>query len=55
MPAKPRRSYPGDSKKVSLVMKAEQTYVIKVFVEEGMKGVEIIDKLNNHYDLDALE
>jgi hypothetical protein len=36
-------------------MKAEQTYIIKFFVEEGMKGVEIINKLDNHYSLDALE
>jgi hypothetical protein len=37
MPAKPRRNYASHSKKVSLVMEVEQRYVIKFFVEEGMK------------------
>jgi hypothetical protein len=49
MPAKPRRNYPGLSKKLSLVMEMDQTYVSKLFVEEGMKLVEIIDRLNQHY------
>jgi hypothetical protein len=31
-------------------MEVEQTHVIKFFVKEGMKGVEIIDRLNKHYD-----
>jgi hypothetical protein len=42
MPAKPRRNYPGYSKKGSLVMKVEQRYVIKFFVEEGMKAVKAL-------------
>jgi hypothetical protein len=35
-------------------MGVEQRYAIKLFVEEGMKGVEIIDRLNRHYGRDAL-
>jgi hypothetical protein len=30
-------------------MEVEQRYVIKFSVEESMKGVEIIDRLNKHY------
>jgi hypothetical protein len=36
-------------------MKVEQSYVIKFFEEEGMKGVEIIDGLNKHYGWDAIQ
>jgi hypothetical protein len=36
-------------------MKLEQTYVIKFFVEEGIKGVEIIDRLDDYYGRDALQ
>jgi hypothetical protein len=36
-------------------MEVEQRYAIKFFVEEGVKGVEIIDRLNKHYDRDALQ
>jgi hypothetical protein len=36
-------------------MEVEQRYVIKFFLEEGMKGVEIIYRLNEHYGRDALE
>jgi hypothetical protein len=36
-------------------MEVEQRYAIKFFVEEGMKGVEIIDRLHKHYDTDALQ
>jgi hypothetical protein len=43
MAAKPRRNYAGESPKVSFVMEMEQKYAIKFFMEEGMKGVEIID------------
>jgi hypothetical protein len=35
-------------------MEVEQRYVIKFLVEEGMKGVEIIDKLDKYYGWDAL-
>jgi hypothetical protein len=33
----------------------EQRCVIKFFVGEGMKGVEIIDKLNKRYDEDGFQ
>jgi hypothetical protein len=36
-------------------MEVEQWYVIKFFVEEDMKGMEIIDRLNKHYGRDALQ
>jgi hypothetical protein len=36
-------------------MQVEQRYVIKFVVEEGMKGVEIIDRLNKHHGRDALQ
>jgi hypothetical protein len=36
-------------------MEVEQRYVITLFVEGGMKGVEVIDKLNKHYGGDALQ
>jgi hypothetical protein len=36
-------------------MDVEQGYVIKFFMEEGMKGVEIIHRLNEHYGEDALQ
>jgi hypothetical protein len=55
MPVKPRRNYPGHSKKVFLVMEVEQTHAIKFFMEEGMQGVEIIDRLNKYYRRDALQ
>jgi hypothetical protein len=38
-----------------LVMEVESRYVIKFFVEEGMKGVEITDRLNKHHGRDALQ
>jgi hypothetical protein len=47
--AKPRRNEPGHSRKVSLVMEVEQKHLIKYFMEEGMKAVEIIDWPNRHY------
>jgi hypothetical protein len=34
-------------------MEVEQRYVIKFFMEEGMKGVETIHKLNKHSYRDA--
>jgi hypothetical protein len=40
---------------VSLVVEVEQKYVINFFVEERMKGVEIIDRLNKHYGRNALQ
>jgi hypothetical protein len=43
----------GHSKEVSLFMEVEQRGVIKFFVREGMKEVEIIDKLNKRYGEDA--
>jgi hypothetical protein len=36
-------------------MDVEQTYANKFFVEKGIKGVEIIDRLNKHYGRDALQ
>jgi hypothetical protein len=36
-------------------MQAEQRYVIKSFVEEGMKRLEIIDVMNKHLGADALQ
>jgi hypothetical protein len=36
-------------------METEQRHLFKFFVEEGMKGVEIVDKLNEHYGGDALQ
>jgi hypothetical protein len=36
-------------------MEVEQRYVIKFFVEEGMKRAEIIDPLNKDYGRDALQ
>jgi hypothetical protein len=36
-------------------MEVEQRYVVKFFVEEGMKRVEIIHNLNKHHDGDALQ
>jgi hypothetical protein len=33
----------------------EQRYVVKFFVESGMKGAEIIDSLNRHHSRDALQ
>jgi hypothetical protein len=50
-----RRNHRGYSKEVSLFMEAEQRYVINLFLEEGMKGVEIIPRLNKHYGKDALQ
>jgi hypothetical protein len=47
--------YPGQSKKVSLVMEVEQTYVIKLFVEEGMKGMETVDRMSKRYGRGALQ
>jgi hypothetical protein len=55
MPAKPCRNYRGHSKKVSLIMEGEQRDVTKFFVEEGIKEVKIIDRLNKHYDRDAIQ
>jgi hypothetical protein len=36
-------------------MEVEQRSVIKFPVEEGVKGLEIIDRLNKHYSGDALQ
>jgi hypothetical protein len=36
-------------------MEVEQRYAIKFFVEEGMKGVEIINMLTKYYCGDALQ
>jgi hypothetical protein len=36
-------------------MEVEQTHLIKFFVKEGMKWVEIIDRLNKHYGRDPLQ
>jgi hypothetical protein len=36
-------------------MNVGQTYVSKFFVEEIMNGVEIIDRLNEHYVRDAIQ
>jgi predicted HTH transcriptional regulator len=36
-------------------MEVEQRYVIKFVVQEGMKGVKIIGRLNKRYDQDALQ
>jgi hypothetical protein len=36
-------------------MEVEQRYVIKFFMEEGMKEVEIINRLNKHYSRGALQ
>jgi hypothetical protein len=33
----------------------EQSYVIKVFVQVGMKGVEVIGRLNRQFGRDALQ
>jgi hypothetical protein len=55
LPAKPHRNYPGHSENESLFREVEQRYVIKFFVEKGMKGVKIIDRLNKHYRGDALQ
>jgi hypothetical protein len=40
---------------VSLFAEVEQRYVIKFFAEERVTGVEIIDRLNQHYGDDALQ
>jgi hypothetical protein len=40
---------------VSLVIEVGHRYVIKFFMEEVMKAVEIIDRLNKHYGWDALQ
>jgi hypothetical protein len=40
---------------MSLFMEVEQRYVIKFFVEEGMKGVKITGRLNKHYGGDAFQ
>jgi hypothetical protein len=55
MPAKPRLKYSDHSQKVSLVTHVWQRYIIKFFVEEGMKEMEITDRLNNHYDRHAIQ
>jgi hypothetical protein len=34
-------------------MELEQRYVIKLFVQEGMKQIEVIDRLDKHYDRNA--
>jgi hypothetical protein len=35
-------------------MEMEQTYLIEFFMDEGVKAVEIIDRLKKHYFWDAL-
>jgi hypothetical protein len=37
------------------VTEVVQRYVLKSFMEEGMKGVEIIERLNEHSGRDALQ
>jgi hypothetical protein len=54
LPAKRSGNYPGYSKKVSVFMEVEQRCVIPFFVEKGMKGMEIIGRVNEHYSGDAL-
>jgi hypothetical protein len=46
---------PGLFQNVRHFVEVEQRSVIKFFVEEGMKGVEITDRLNKHYDGGALQ
>jgi hypothetical protein len=46
---------PRPFQNVSLVMEVEQRCVIKFFVEEGMKKVEVIDRLNTGDDRGALQ
>jgi hypothetical protein len=48
--AKPRGHYPGHSKNVSPVLDVEHRCIIKVFVEKSVKGVEIVNRLNEHYE-----
>jgi hypothetical protein len=36
-------------------MEGEQRHVIKSFVEEGMKGAKIIDRLNIQYGRDTIQ
>jgi hypothetical protein len=36
-------------------MEREQRSIIRFFMEEGMKGVEIIDGLNEYYGRDAIQ
>jgi hypothetical protein len=55
LPAKLCRNHWGDAKKVSLFMEVEDRFVINFFVEEGMKAVEIIERLNKHYGGEALK
>jgi hypothetical protein len=48
MSARPGRDDAAHSKNRSLVMEVSQRYFIKFIMEQGMKGVEIIDRLNKH-------
>jgi hypothetical protein len=41
--------------KVPLLIRVEQKSVVKLFVEEGIKEMDIIDRLNHHYGPDALQ
>jgi hypothetical protein len=45
----------GRFQNVSLFMEVEQSTVIKLFVEDGMKGLELIESLHKHYGGDALQ
>jgi hypothetical protein len=40
---------------MSFVMEVGQRYVIKFFVEDGIAGAEIIDRLNKSYSWDPLQ
>jgi hypothetical protein len=55
LPTKPCRNHPGHGKKVSFFMEAEQRHFINFFVKEGVKRVEIIDRLNKYYGGDAIQ
>lgn len=45
----------GPFQNVSLVTEVERRYIIKFFMEEGMKRVEIIKSLSKHDDWGALD
>jgi hypothetical protein len=47
--------YLDEKRIVTEFLCVEQRYVIKFFMEKGMKGVEIIDRLKKHHGRDALQ
>jgi hypothetical protein len=55
MATEPHQTHPSHSNIVSLVMKGAQRQVIKFVVEKSMKGVEMIDSLNNDYGGETLQ